>query len=157
MSSTGARPAGMWIIALVLLGNGALGAWLLLEQQIGQPTFLSFPMLTGGSRIEALIAYLCAELMCGCFLIAGIALLFSRKGAIPIYVAGLIFYAGYITAAFLIFFARGAWQSIVAGDFSVGDALFVSVFLVGGCALSFVVARAVYNYLRSLSRSGLLR
>lgn len=143
------------LIAVLLVANGILGLWALSQTLIGGSSVISLPSLGGGH--ESVIAYMSAGVGFGCFLIAGIALLVRRKRAIFLYLMGAIFYAVYIAVAFLVFFVKAAWQSVVAGNFSAGDAVFLAIVFVGGGAIGFFVARAIYNYLQNLSGEGVLR
>jgi hypothetical protein len=148
MSGVKTRPVGAWIIGAALLWSSLSGAFLLVQELFSDSLFPPLPVLGDGAT--AVIAHWCVGLMCGAFLIAGIALLLSRRLAIPFFVAGLIFYIGYITSAFLIAFIHGAPQ------FASGGGLFLfGLFAASGFSL--LVAGIVFIYLVKLSRSGVLR
>jgi hypothetical protein len=149
MSDIRARPVGVWIIAAALLYSALSGTFLLVQELFTDSLFPPLPVLGSGTTV--VIAHWCTGLMCGSFLLAGIALLLARRIAVPLFVAGLVFYAGYITSAFLIFFFRAAWHGAHGGELLLSG-LFTAT---GGFVL--LVAWFVFNYLTRLSKGGVLR
>ncbi len=149
MSGVRTRPVGVWIIAAALLWSSLSGAFLLVQELFSDSLFPPLPVLGDGAT--AVIAHWCVGLMCGAFLITGVALLLSRRMAISFFVAGLIFYAGYITSAFLIAFIGGGLQGARGGE------LLLSGLFTAASSFALLVAWFVFNYLVRLSRSGVLR
>ena len=121
MSGVKTRPVWVWIIGAALLWSSLSGAFLLIQELFSDSLFPPLPVMGDGAT--AVIAHWCVGLMCGAFLIAGIALLLSRRMAVPLFVVGLVFYAGYITSAFLIAFIRECGRARVAANFSYPGSL----------------------------------
>lgn len=150
-------PPVAMLIAVLLVINGIWGLWLLSGTLIGGTSMMRLPPSFADEH-ESVIAYVAAGLGFGCLLLAGLALFVRRKRAIFFYVMGAIFYTGFMTIAYLAFFAEVAWRSIVYdGSSSAGVWLVLTVILAGGGAIGFFIIRAVYNYLQELSGDGVLR
>ena len=135
MSDVGTKPVGVWIVAGALLWSSLSGVFLLVQELFSDSLFPPLPVLGDGAT--AVIAHWCVGLMCSAFLIAAIALLLSRRVAIPFFIAGLIFYAGYIASAFLIVLIGGAWHSVGGTG---GGGLLLSALVTAASGFALLVA-----------------
>ncbi|MBV9990341.1 MAG: hypothetical protein JOZ72_03530 [Alphaproteobacteria bacterium] len=96
------RPKPIWVrvIAGALAWAGLSNAFLLSLASFDKSLFPNFPLQLDGA--SAAMIHWCLGLMSAAFLLAGGALFFFRKIALPTFAAGLLFYFGYVTSAFLI-------------------------------------------------------
>jgi hypothetical protein len=143
-----------WLLALLLLLNGAAGMWSALRFYTGDVAAFGILEIGGGWKSTvAGVAYTFAALS---FFSAGACLLLRRRVARVFFLAGAFTWLA-VSFWTLFDFVWATGMSLWTGTVDTGDIVFGLIMPLAMAALALLIVRAVHGYLSDRVSDGTLR